>query len=68
MTLDELLWHINDSTVITIFTINGIRLATYDGKDSIPEEYNDMDVTDIFVEGNALCIEVDDTETEDDEW
>ena len=59
MTLEELLWYINDSTIVAICSINGIRLATYDGKDSIPEEYNDLSVTDILVNENALCIEVD---------
>ena len=69
MTLDELLWRVNDNTVVKLFGIgSGMEIATYDGKDSIPEKYNNYDVTDIFVERNTLCIEIDDTETDDDEW
>ena len=68
MTLDDLLWRVNDNTVVKLFGISNLmEIATYDGKDSIPEEYNNCDVTDIFVDGNALCVEIDDTET-DDEW
>ena len=59
MTLEELLWQVNDSTVVKIFSAEtGNEIATYDGKDSIPEDLNNFDVTDIFVSENTLCVEV----------
>lgn len=64
MLLHELMEHVNDNTVVEIFCCNtGDRIATYDGKDSIPECYNGMPITDVFtgVSGNTptLCIEID---------
>lgn len=59
MTLDELLWRINDNTIIRIYSsATGILISEYDGKNSIDEELNYLEVTDIFVEDNALCIEI----------
>ena len=60
MTLEELLYTVNDSTFVKIFSAeNGNEIAAYDGKDSIPESLDPLNVTDIFVDENALCIEVD---------
>lgn len=59
MILEELLWNVNDSTVVDIYSAeSGEVISTYDGKENIPEELNDFEVTDIFVEGNHLCIEI----------
>lgn len=58
MYLEELLWVINDSTVVEIYNGNQEQIGLYDGKDSIPEELNDREVNDIFVSENRLCIEV----------
>lgn len=58
MSLEELLWVINDSTIVELYNGNQDKIAEYDGKDSIPEEYNEWPVIDIFVEGNKLCIEI----------
>lgn len=58
MTLEELLWITNDSTVIELYDSNQEKLGEYDGKNSIDENYNDYLVADIFVEGNKLCIEI----------
>lgn len=59
MNLEELLWKVNDSTVVDIYSSDTNEIiASYDGKDSIPEELNDCEVEDIFVEGNRLCIEI----------
>ena len=59
MTLEELLWKVNDNTIVAIFSSEtGEELAVYDGKDSIPERYNDCEVSDIFVDEGKLCIEI----------
>ena len=63
MILDELLDSINDNTVVEIFDAETAeRIGTYDGKDSLPEEYNDWNVTDIFTgmsgKTPTLCIAI----------
>ena len=59
MILDELLWVINDSTVVDVYSAGTNEvIASYDGKESIPEELNECEVTDVFVDGNHLCIEI----------
>lgn len=58
MDLEQLLWVVNDSTVVEIYNTNQELIATYDGKDSVPEELNYFDVVDVFVEANKLCIEI----------
>ena len=59
MTLEELLYYVNDSTFIKVFSAaSGNEIATYDGKDSLPEDINGYEVTDIFVDGTALCVEI----------
>ena len=59
MILEELLWNVNDNTVVNIYSAetNDI-IASYDGKDNIAEHYNECNVTDIFVDGNSLCVEI----------
>ena len=68
MTLYDISELINDNTCVEIFSAETCeRIATYDGKESIPEEYNDCEITDIFT-GSAmiphrmqvatLCIEI----------
>ena len=63
MTLYEIAEIINDNTVVVIYsaTTNDV-IATYDGKESIPEHFMDCNVTDLFVDNNKLCIEIDDSE------
>ena len=63
MTLEELLWLTNDNTIIELYDSNQEKLGEYDGKNSIDENYNDYPITDIFVEGNKLCVKI---ETEGD--
>lgn len=59
MTLEELLWVVNDNTIVDIFSAEtGERVASYDGKDAIPDELNETEVTDLFVDGGRLCIEI----------
>lgn len=59
MSLEELLWNVNESTIVCIYDAeSNDLLATYDGKDSIPEKYNICEVQDIFVDDNQLCIEI----------
>lgn len=59
MTLEELLWKVNESTIVCIYdSESNDLLAIYDGKNSIPEKYNICEVQDIFVDGNRLCIEI----------
>ena len=57
MTLEELMWVTNDSAYVEIY-IDTELIATYDGKDSIPEEYNDYTVLDVYASENKLCIEI----------
>lgn len=68
MTLYDILELVNDNTCVEIFSAETCeRIATYDGKESIPEEYNDCEVTDIFTgvarphinQVPTLCIEID---------
>lgn len=59
MELEELLWVINDNTIVDIYSADTNEvIASYDGKENIPEELNDCEVQYIFVEGNHLCIEI----------
>lgn len=55
----DLLYLVNDNTVVDVYNNNQELIATYDGKDSIPEELNWSNVNDVFVEDNKLCIEID---------
>jgi len=59
MQLEELLWLVNENTIVQIYSAeSNDLLAEYDGKESIPEIYNGNEVTDIFTNGNVLCIEI----------
>lgn len=57
MTLYDLMYVINDSAYVEIY-IDAELVACYDGKDSIPEEYNDYVVLDVYANGNKLCVEI----------
>ena len=59
LTLNEIIETINDSCVIDIYsaTTNDL-IATYDGKDNIPDRFMYCEVTDLFVDNNKLCIEI----------
>ena len=69
MTLYELLEPINDNTCVEVFSAETCEsIAMYDGKESIPEDYNYCEVTDIFTgvtmlphkkQVPTLCIEID---------
>lgn len=48
MNLEELLYNVNDSAAIELFSEDGESIEVYDGKDEIPEEYMYCEVTDIF--------------------
>lgn len=63
LTLYEIADTINDSCVVDVYsaTTNDL-IATYDGKENIPEHFMDCDVTDLFVDNNKLCVEIDDSE------
>lgn len=66
MTLYDLLQFTNDSTIITLFRAeDGCEIGAYDGKDQIDWDLTDYEVTDIFVDGGRLCIEL---ETEGDDY
>ena len=69
MTLYDLLQLVNDSTIIDIFAeCTGTCIGEYNGKDDVPDRYQDEEVTDIFTAiDNAseqssgystLCIEI----------
>lgn len=69
MILDELLWNINDSCKVKLFSSETYEeIAKYDGKDSFPDSYNYCEVTDIFVDEDGwLCIEIYPTDAEEEE-
>ena len=48
---------INDNCIVELYKDTEL-VAVYDGRDSIPEEYNTAEVIDIFVDKNKLCIEI----------
>ena len=48
MLLYELLEVINDSAFVKIYDAEQNYIASYDGKESIPESFNDFEVNDIF--------------------
>ena len=61
MMLFELLERVNESCIVDIYAAcTNEKIASYDGKDDVPDRLQDDEVTDIFVEmGNHLCIEID---------
>lgn len=62
-TLSEILNLVNDNTVVDIYSAETYDIiASYDGRDSIPEDYDDCIVTDIFVTDNKLCIEIEESD------
>lgn len=59
MTLYDMADLINDNTVVVIYsTETQEELGLYDGKESIDEEYMSMEITDIYVDNNRLCIDL----------
>lgn len=63
MTLYDLIQYVNDSTFVILYSAStGEVIEKYDGKDSLSGDYDDYEVTDIFVSENGLCIEIDDEE------
>ena len=45
----------NDTLIITV---NGVEVARYDGKNSIPREYNERLVMDVDTQGDAFIIAI----------
>lgn len=45
----------NDTLIVTI---NGVEVARYDGKNSIPCEYNDCLVVDVDTQDNAFIVAI----------
>ena len=67
MTLIELASIINDSTPVQVIEADTDEIvAVSDGKDSVPEEYMDCEVTDITVGNYVLIIEIDTSDVEID--
>lgn len=66
MTLYDLIQCINDGMSIHLYDSGtGDSIGIYEGKEDIPEEYEDCDVVDIFGESaSTICIEI---ETEEEE-
>ena len=59
MTLYDLSDIINDNTVVVIYSAETQEeLGIYDGKESIDEQYMSMEITDIYVNENKLCIDL----------
>jgi hypothetical protein len=60
MTLYDLRLVTNASVAIKIYTYGTFELyRDYMCVDDVPDDLDDLEVTDIFTEGNALCIELD---------
>lgn len=54
MTLEELLWNVNDSNAIELFSATtNDTIDIFSDKDEVPEEYMDCEVTDIFATING---------------
>ena len=59
MTLVELAIHTNESINIIVLNVEGRLIALYDGKESIPEQFMDREVTQIVkVTFNTIWVEV----------
>ena len=59
MTLYDLADIINDNTVVVIYSAETQEeLGMYDGKESIDEQYMTMEITDMYVNENKLCIDL----------
>lgn len=48
ITLQEILELINDNCEVQLYNNNADLIASYDGKESIDEKYNDYYVTDMY--------------------
>lgn len=49
MTLYDLIQLVNENCIVDVYSAStNERIAIYDGRDSIDEEFNDCEVTDIF--------------------
>lgn len=54
MTLEELLVTINESTNVNVYNLEKQKIAHYDGKNSIPQKYNNTEVNSVDVKDNSL--------------
>lgn len=60
MKLIELMELITDNTNVALFDANEEhQLAEYDGRDSIPNEYNECKIIAVWNNRYELCIEID---------
>ena len=57
MQLYELIGLLNDNRT-AIIKENGNEVARYDGRDSIPNRYNDYEVVEINIEDSAFVIDI----------
>lgn len=67
MILMELLEITNENTEVVLYNEHADEISSYDGKNSIEEEYNYCEVTDMYVWEGKLCIYIDTSEMEEDE-
>lgn len=60
MTLYDLFVVLNDNTTIQLYDCETYNLIdSYDGKEDVPSEYEDCEITDIFVDNDAaICVEI----------
>ena len=56
MKLIDILSVITDNTKVSVLDLEREVKATYDGKDSIPVQMNNIEVYQVFVEDNSLQI------------
>ena len=56
MKLIDILSITMDYTNVNVCVLNGDIIASYDGKNSIPEELNNVSVNNISVENNTLIL------------
>ena len=68
MLFEDLKWYLNENSIIMIYSNSHELYAFYDGKESIPEYLDDIEVNDIFSDSyvdpnsaihNAIGIELD---------
>ena len=67
MTLYDILPYINDGMSIHLYDAESAdSLGVYEGKEEIPEAYEDRDIVDIFGESaSTICIEIETLEEDE---
>ena len=60
MTLENLMDYVNENNIIQLYSAVTLdKIGEYEYWSDIPESCFESEVTDIFVDGGKLCIEID---------